>query len=531
MQKLSLNLSSNFLYFFSFGSSTMLKIILASSVLLFSGFLNAVEEPISLSHGQVSGLELDSGIQAFLGIPFAAPPVGDLRWKAPEPPTPWQGVQIADNHPPACIQRRAGYQSEDCLYLNVWTPADAAERKLPVMVWIHGGGWTSGSNSVPIYDGEAFAESGVVLVSVNYRMSAFGWMAHPELSAESDRGISGNYGILDNIAALEWIQENIAAFGGDADNVTIFGESAGGGSVYGLLASPLAEGLFHKAISESTWITAYNVTNLDTPNGINESAETRGETAIAAKLQEKGITGAATLDNMRALSAEDILNMEMGVSLIVDGYTYPKSPAEIFAEGSHNIVPLMAGINDGEGLFFVREGRTFNTIEEQRSARIEEFGDFAGDLLDFYVADSTEDVFTVEVDYNTDSWFARPTREIIHSVARSSEDSYMYVFTRNIRDPSQRSPHAMELRYVFNNLPDDASNTDQEIAQLMNDYWVQFAKTGTPNGNDLPQWPSYDIETQVHQVLGVEVKQDSMLRKTELDELDRYFNDRYSSAP
>ena len=504
--------------------------LLASVCLLLNTLAYGVDEPVQLTSGQVSGIESD-GVQAFLGIPFAAPPVGDLRWQAPQAPIPWEGVRVSDRHGPACMQRRASYMSEDCLYLNVWTTAETAAEQLPVMVWIHGGGWTSGSNSGATYNGEAFARNGVVLVSVNYRMSGFGWMAHPALSAESPQGVSGNYGMLDHIAALEWVRDNVAGFGGDPDNVTIFGESAGGASVYGLLATPLAKGLFHKAISESTWVTSNNITRLKRSNGFTGSAEARGETAIAAKLQELGRSDGDILESMRALSAREVLDLDIRVSLIVDGVIFPKSPAHIFAEGSHNVVPLMAGINDGEGLFFVRPDRVFKTVAEQRAARLEEFGEFAGNLMDYYVAKNVEDVFVTEVDFNTDSWFARPTREIIRAIARSSEDSYMYVFTRNLRDPSQRSPHAMELRYVFNNLLPSASETDQDIAQLLNDYWVQFARVGTPNGGGLPAWPVYDLETQPHQILGAEVGQGSMLRKQELDELDRYFSDRFSSAP
>lgn len=504
--------------------------VLTSVWLLLSGIAYGVDEPIQLSSGQVSGIEVN-GVQAFLGIPFAAPPVGDLRWQAPQAPTPWEGVRVTDKHGPACMQRRASYMSEDCLYLNVWTQAESASEKLPVMVWIHGGGWTSGSNGGATYNGEAFARNGVVLVSVNYRMSGFGWMAHPALSAESEQGISGNYGILDHIAALQWVRDNVAGFGGDPDNVTIFGESAGGASIYSLLATPLARGLFHKAISESTWITPSNITDLKRANGITDSAEQRGQQAIAAKLQAVGKAGGDILEQMRSLSAREVLELEVRVSLIVDGVTFPTSPAEIFAEGSQNSVPLMAGINNGEGLFFIRPDRVFQSVAEQRAARSEEFGEFAGNLMDYYVAKNADEVFVTEVDFNTDSWFARPTREIIQAIARSSQDSYMYVFTRNLRDPAQRSPHAMELRYVFNNLPDTASTTDQDIAQLMNDYWVQFARTGTPNGNGLPAWPVYNLETQQHQLLGVEVEQGSMLRKQELDELDRYFNDRFNSAP
>ena len=213
--------------------------------------------------------------------------------------------------------------SEDCLYLNVWTKAESAEANLPVMVWIHGGGWASGANSIPIYDGEQFALNEVVLVSVNYRMNAFGWMAHPALSSESPEGGSGNYGILDHIAALEWVRNNVAGFGGDPNNVTIFGESAGGGSVYSLLATPLAKGLFHKAISQSTWITSYNVTNLSSHNGMTASAESRGEEAISSKLDELGVSGVDQLENMRNLTAAQLMEMNLGVSLIVDGCIFP----------------------------------------------------------------------------------------------------------------------------------------------------------------------------------------------------------------
>ena len=507
--------------------------VLASVFFALTSLSYAIDEPVTLSSGQVAGIELESGAQAFLGIPFAAPPVGDLRWRAPQPPTSWQGVRQATDQPPACMQRGTRFMSEDCLYLNVWTKAESAEANLPVMVWIHGGGWMSGANSIPIYNGEQFALNGVVLVSVNYRMGAFGWMAHPALSAESSEGVSGNYGILDHIAALEWVRDNVAGFGGDPSNVTIFGESAGGGSVYSLLATPLAKGLFHKAISQSTWITSYNVTNLRSHNGMTTSAEARGEEAINTTLTELGVTDTEPLENMRDLTAEQIVEMGLGlygVSLIVDGHVFPKSPAEIFAEGSHNAVPLIAGINDGEGLFFIRPNRTFETVEQQHAARVEEFGEYSGGLLDMYVADSNEDIYRIEVDYNTDSWFARPTREILNAVARSEEDSYMYLFTRNLSDPEERSPHAMELMYVFNTLPSGASSEDWEIAKLMNNYWVEFSKSGTPNRSELPQWPVYDIERETHQILDVEVRQGVQFRTQELNELDRYFDERYKSV-
>jgi len=268
----------------------------------------AVDAQVQLTYGQVSGVELDDGVTVFRGIPFAAPPVGALRWRAPQPPIPWRGVRAADSFGPTCMQPRGrALMSEDCLYLNVWTKAGSGDGNLPVMVWIHGGGWSSGASSNGIYDGSAFAEKGVVLVSVNYRMNAFGFMAHPALSAESERGASGNYGILDHIAALEWVRDNISGFGGDPENVTIFGESAGGASIYALLATPLAEGLFHRAISESTWITPTNVTHLKRSNGFTDGAEEQGRRVIAAKLSELGESvDGDIVDEMRALSAADV---------------------------------------------------------------------------------------------------------------------------------------------------------------------------------------------------------------------------------
>ena len=349
--------------------SPHLRVLLSVSALLvsLSTTARAVDEPVQLTSGQVSGAELDDNVTVFRGIPFAAPPVGDLRWKTPQPPIPWKGVRAADTFGPACMQRGTRPMSEDCLYLNVWTKAESDQDRLPVMVWIHGGGWSSGATAGATYDGSGFAEKGVVLVSVNYRMNAFGFMAHPALSAESTRGVSGNYGILDHIAALEWVRDNIGGFGGDPDNVTIFGESAGVASIYALLATPLATGLFHRAISESTWITPTNLTHLTRGNGFSDTAEARGRHAIAEKLAELGRpTDGDLLATMRAMSADDLMSMRFRVSLAEDGWVIPKSPTEIFSEGSHNVVPLLAGVNNGEGLFFVRPDRTFSTLEEQK---------------------------------------------------------------------------------------------------------------------------------------------------------------------
>ncbi|MDA1094427.1 MAG: carboxylesterase family protein [Acidobacteria bacterium] len=507
------------------------RVLLAAAIVSVASPSLAVDEPVELTYGQVAGVELEHGVTVYRGIPFAAPPVGDLRWKAPQPPIPWQGVKRADTFGPACLQRRAALMSEDCLYLNVWTKADSADASLPVMVWIHGGGWASGASSNDIYDGFGFADKNVVLVSVNYRMSAFGFLAHPALSAESTRGVSGNYGILDHIAALEWVRDNIAGFGGDPGNVTIFGESAGGASIYALLATPLAKGLFHRAISESTWITPANVTHLTRANGFSDSAEEQGRQAVAGKLEALGMaTGGDLLATMRAMSADDVLDMAFGVSLTEDGWVLPTSPAEIFAEGSHNVVPLLAGVNNGEGLMFVQPQRTFTTLEEQKTARLAEWGEPGRGLADHYLAGTPDALYASEVDYNTDLWFARPNREILNAMSRTSAGTFMYLFTRNLRDPGERAPHAMELRYVFQTLPDDASETDRRLSDLISDYWVAFASAGDPNGNGLPAWPAYDPDRQTYQVLGAEVTQGTAFRRAELDAMDRYFAATWAGA-
>ncbi len=497
----------------------------------------ALEEPVSLTSGQVSGLALEDGLRVYRGIPFAAPPVGDLRWQEPQPPIPWHGVREATAFGPACMQAaapgfmEAGLMSEDCLYLNVWTAAESPADARPVMVWIHGGGWGIGASSQAVYDGAALAAKGVVLVSVNYRMNAFGFMAHPALSAESERRVSGNYGILDHIAALEWVRDNIAAFGGNPDNVTIFGESAGGASVYALLATPLSDGLFHRAISESTWITSTNVTHLTRANGFSESAEALGETAITAALTELD----RPIDNdllttMRGLSADEVMGLTHRVTLVEDGWLLPQSPAEIFRSGSHRPVPLLAGVNDGEGLLFLRPDNVFQTVEEQRTAREAEWGEHGSELAAYYVAPTSDDIFTTEVDYNTDAWFARGTREILDAMSRTSTGTFMYLFTRNLQDPSERSPHFMEVQYVFQNLPEEAPEVDEAIADLMSDYWVQFSTTGNPNREGLPEWPAYDVENRQHQVIDTEVGQGREFRQQALDALDRYFSATYSSA-
>ncbi len=484
-----------------------------------------LEQPIQLDAGQITGTSMESGVQAFLGIPFASPPVGDLRWREPQPVIPWSGVKVMDRKGPDCMQsRNTNLMSEDCLYLNVWTGAQSSADKLPVLVWIHGGGWRFKAT----YDGDAFADNGAILVSVNYRMNAFGWMAHPALSEESENGVSGNYGVLDHLAALEWVQNNIEQFGGDKDNVTIFGESAGGGSMYSLLATSKAEGLFHKVISESTWINPDNVSDLKSHNGFMESAEKMGSNAVASKFQELGIDGGNLLDEMRLLSAEEVMQLRVPVSLIVDGWLYDKPPIQTFYEGSQIKVPIMSGYNNGEGLGYVsRQQNVPKTIAQQREKRAARLGDSGGELSELYVADNEENLIDVEIDFISDEMFVRASRELALAGVRANQDTFLYVFGRNAQDPENLAPHYAEVKYVFNKLENTFSKEDQDLAELMNSYWVQFARTGNPNGDGLPYWPEFDLESQTHQFLDINISQGTLDRKERLDAMDTYLRARY----
>ena len=496
--------------------------------MLSSSLFAAADVVVEIESGQIAGAVLENNVREFLGVPYAAPPVGDLRWKPPAAATAWSGLREAKTHAPACMQMQYENikKSEDCLYINVWTKA-AAEENLPVMVWIHGGGWYFGSSRTSIYDGSAFAENGVVLVSLNYRLGSFGWLAHPILSQESPNKVSGNYGILDAIAALEWVQRNIHVFGGDANNVTVFGESAGAASVFALLATQKAEGLFDKVIMQSTWINEGNVANLKSSNGFSESAELTGIKAIQSRLGE--VDSKNLLTEMRNLSVEDVLALRVRPKLVFDGWLFEEDPLKLFHSGKQMSVPMLTGYNDGEGQYLTRPERVPQTLEEQKKRRILQVGDANADLLDMYTAKNSEDLYEKEIDFLGERDFIWASRETALASARAGQsDTFMYIFKRNRYQNEARASHAMELSYVFNNLPLDASKEDKELSSLMNNYWVQFAKTGSPGGNGLPKWPHFDIATQRHKVLDLTESEGKLDRMERLDILDAYIRDRYN---
>ncbi|MDZ4850320.1 MAG: carboxylesterase family protein [Pirellulaceae bacterium] len=501
----------------------------------------ALDDPIQLKSGPISGATVESNIniRVYKGIPYASPPVDALRWRPPQAVSPWQGVRACEQFSPTALQVRTPVNqigasspaSEDCLYLNVWTGAKTANDKLPVMVWIHGGGWANGSGSSLGYNGEAFARKGVLLVSINYRLGPLGFLAHPLLSAESERGVSGNYAILDQIAALGWVQDNIASFGGNPENVTIFGESAGGSSVYVLVATPLTKGLFQKAIAESAWVSDSNFAHLKQRTAKSDSAEVIGQRAIAAAL---GKDRTDVLAAMRDLPAEKAIKLALPAAASVDGWLLPQFPREIYRDGSQNHVALIAGTNNGEGVTMVAANKTYNSMEEYRQDRVKDLGSSTDDILQHYQVNSVDDIRQAQIDLISDFWYHRPARDMARGMASVQSRAFMYHFTRNAVEPSAQALHAAEIPYVFMRVPeamkrlnrDTVDPIDLKLSETINSYWVQFAKVGDPNVDGQPTWPAYDTQSEQYLVLGEPIKIGSSLRKDSLDALDRAIDQR-----
>ena len=458
-----------------------------------------------------------SAVRVFRGIPYARPPVGDLRWRPPQRPLPWNGVKECTAFGPSCLQPAqrivrgiTGEQGEDCLYLNVWTAAEAGERK-PVMVWIHGGGFTIGSGSQGTYDGLHFAADGAVEVTINYRLGPFGFMAHPALSAESPSRVSGNYGLLDQIEALRWVQRNIAAFGGDPGNVTIFGESAGSVSVGCLMASPLAKGLFQKAIMESGVPT--NLPRLRGGGASDSSTESAGvEIARAAGIDNPEGSSGATAAALRSLPADKLLasshprigllgaGRRMGPT--VDGYVLPGEPVEIFARGEQNDVPVILGSNADEGTLFIQHIPIRKPAGYVLAAK-RLFGDFADRVIAMFPIRSAEDVKPEMGRLVTVAAFVAPARRAARALSRHGDHVWLYHFTRVapvLREHNMGATHGVELFYVFKTIPPGVSAGDADVglADKMHGAWLRFAETGDPNGGGLPVWPAYSAANDTY---------------------------------
>ena len=487
----------------------------------------AKAEPIAIDSGQIEGSQLGT-TRVFKGIPYAAPPVGPLRWRPPQPAPSWRGVRKAISHSFACPQLESyppdapqEPTSEDCLTLNVWAPATQGAGKLPVMVWIHGGGLISGSGSLPQYAGDQLAARGVVVVTINYRLGVLGFLAHPELNRESPHGGSGNYGLLDQIAALKWVNRNIAAFGGDPDQVTIFGQSSGSFSVSMLVSSPLATGLFRRAIGQSGAV--FEPVELDplfTPNGAAEAG---------ARFASKA--GAKSLADLRRIPVASLLKYRFNPQFNIDGYVLPVSPHDAYAEGKQNNVDLLVGANASEGTFFL----------DAASVTVDNFDAVLGrtypSLLLWAVGASPgktdTDARKAAVSIDTDMRFRWGMWAWARHASRSGKGRvYFYRFARQAAYRAGHPyfglgpTHGAELPYVFGDLDRRAAtwtSGDQELASMVQQYWTNFAKSGDPNGAGLPRWPKFDHKRAIVMDFGQQTRAAALTDDARLKRIDRVY--------
>lgn len=463
-------------------------------------------EQVRTASGIVEGaVSAEGKIRTFKGIPFAARPVGRLRWQPPQPAPSWTGVRKATEFGARCMQGRI-YEdmvfrdpgpSEDCLYLNVWSPVVSADARLPVMVWIYGGGFQAGSASEPRQDGENLAKKGVVVVSFNYRLGIFGFFSHPELTKESPHHASGNYGLLDQVAALEWVHKNIAAFGGDRDNVTIFGESAGSISVSAQMASPLSKGLVKQAIGQS------GGSFMLTPRRTSLAETEKRGTNFAKSI------GAADLRALRAMPADQLLKavLRNKTDLYrfwpnVDGYFFPESAAAIYGAGRQAHIPLLAGWNADEQdhTGFLEKAQP---TKENYTAKVRaEYGRHADEVLKLYSGKNEKQVKESARDLASDQFIAYSTWKWLDMQLRTGEASvYCYRFEQApptpAGEPNRGAYHSADIEYVFEtldwkHLPWTAN--DRKLSDMISSYWTNFAKTGNPNGSGLPEWPGYTTD-------------------------------------
>jgi len=466
---------------------------------------------VAVTGGEVQGATLERGGAVFKGIPYAQPPVGELRWREPTPVKPWAGVRDSTDFGAPCAQTpilqppTAEVSKEDCLFLNVWTSEWPSGSRKPVMMWIPGGGNFAGASSQPVYDGESLARRGVVLVTLNYRLGVFGFFSHPQLTRESPNHASGNQGILDQIAALKWVRDNIATFGGDPSNVTIFGESAGSVDVNVLMTSPLSTGLFRRVIGESgTGIEP----GIGDPLTLAQ-AEKRGE-AFAARWM---LPADSSEKDLRAVSAADILKAEPNylqtlqpnLGITIDGYVFPKKPAEVFAARQEHRVALLLGNNSREKI----PGTT--PPADLRKAIEDAYGPLAERAWTLYAGAADDPMYGTPADQWADdtSFRCSAVAQLVWHAA-AGNTAFEYEFTRvPAGREAQGATHASELPYVFGTLDrgiralrgppsSGATEVDRQVSEVMQQYWTNFAKTGNPNGDHLPAWPEFDARSRAY---------------------------------
>jgi para-nitrobenzyl esterase len=500
--------------------------------------------PVRTAAGLVTGtLSADGVVAMFRGIPYAAPPVGPLRWRPPQLPAPWTGVRPASEFGPACPQAertpgadRVARAGEDCLYLNVWAPVQPRGRRAPVLVWIHGGAFTHGTASTPATDGEALARRGAVVVSFNYRLGPFGFMAHPLLTRENEHGSSGNYGLLDQIAVLTWVKDNIRAFGGNPERVTVFGEAAGAISISCLLASPQARGLLHGAILQSgsaLSVPRVGVTRfLNDPPAGEESMEDVGslisrrlgcdhEDDVLAALRAK------TTDEVMAAArpATNFFGEGIRFGPVVDRWLIPDRPSVLFEQRRQMKVPVIVGANAEEGNFFSLALQPWTAEGYQRFVR-GMFRDRADELLARFPVSRDSEARSLAARVIGGGAFVAPARRTARAMAALGARTYLYWFTKpRSGSASPRPPsHAAELPYLFDigaRWREDDAEADRELALLMIGYWVRFAATGDPNGDNAPVWPRFRVSTDEAIELGDHVQARAGMYRDTADFFDR----------
>lgn len=472
---------------------------------------------IQTQSGQVSGVS-ENGVLVFKGIPFAAPPVGDLRWREPQPPAPWSGVKAADQFSPICMQpgrypddAPPEPQSEDCLYLNIWLPPGAHETPLPVMVWIYGGGLLNGSASTPLYAGDELAKRGVIVVTTNYRLGALGFLAHPELTRESAHASSGNYGLLDQIAALNWVQKNISAFGGDPANVTVFGQSSGAISISVLTSSPLAKGLFTRVIAQSG--------GLFEPLDIAPEFSLKGAQEVGERFAAS--FNAPTLAALRAVPAADIVAARLGPQPNIDDYVLKETVYDAYAVGRVNDVDVLVGSTEEEGLYFFADRKVgaanlHDVLKEDFPPIIvSTVGPSA--VTDDAAAKTAFVAFESDMRFGWDMW---AWAKLHAQLGRRKAYFYRYAYTA---PGEEGAAHGAELRYVFNHLGPTPTPGDTRLAETIGAYWTNFAKTGDPNGAGLPQWPTFTRDNQNAQFLAPEIASKPLPNEASLTAIGRLY--------
>jgi para-nitrobenzyl esterase len=482
---------------------------------------------VQVRQGLLRGRQEDEELASFLGVPYAAPPVGSLRWRAPQPAASWQGVRDALAFGPDFPQTpnprlRAARQDEDCLYLNVWTPSVDTGAALPVMVWLHGGGFTGGSGSDQRSDGGRLAREGVVVVSLNYRSGLFGFLAHPALSRESAHGVSGNYGLLDQLAALAWVRENVDTFGGDPSRITAFGVSAGSASLSLLLASPQAKGTFDRAILHSP--------GAGRPLATLPEAEEAGlrlgpDLAALRAWPAKDVLAATSLLNpaVRGLTTPRVLRP------IRDGWLLPEDERPAFQAGRMQAMPLVVGSNTDEGTLLTRAWPV-DSLAAWRGQVEHNFGAVATEAAALYRATTDSEARDAVAQMFADTQFNYGTRLLAQCMASREPRTFKYLFTRRRPRQADGPHHGEEVAHAFGNVdaappgvPPDFEAVDEALSATMRRYWVAFAAQGDPNAAGLPRWDAYRPAEDNHQVLGDAVRADAAWRRPQLDFLERFY--------